>query len=220
MTEPFLLGGERMNKIITVSREFGSGGREFGKRLADALNIPCYDDEIIKMVAEKNNYDKNYVAHVSENDIHTFYPSTIAHRFSSLNANSNQISEVTKAQNELLKQLANEGDCVIVGRCADVICREMQTFNIFVFADQQSKLQRCKERATKDEHFEDKEILKKMKQIDKGRASYHALFTEDEWGKKESYHLCINTSGCVIKSLIPIVAEYAKCWFKQRKGEK
>ena len=68
-------------KIITISREFGSGGRELGKRLADRMNIPCYDHEIIDMVAEKHGFDKNYVAHISEKDIRNFYQSTIGHRF-------------------------------------------------------------------------------------------------------------------------------------------
>lgn len=67
-------------KIITISREFGSGGRELGKRLADALHVPCYDHEIIEMVAQKSGLDKDYVAHVSEKDIRVFYPATIAHR--------------------------------------------------------------------------------------------------------------------------------------------
>lgn len=67
-------------KIITVSREFGSEGREFGKRLADVLKIPCYDHEVIEMVAKKHGFDKNQVANVLEKDIRVFYPTTIAHR--------------------------------------------------------------------------------------------------------------------------------------------
>ena len=68
-------------KIITVSREFGSGGRELGKRLADALGVPCYDHEIIERVAEKHGFDQNYVSHISEKDIRVFYPSTVGNRF-------------------------------------------------------------------------------------------------------------------------------------------
>lgn len=68
-------------KIVTISREFGSGGRELGKRLADALGVPCYDHEIIEMVAEKHGFDKNYVSHISEKDIRVFYPSTVGNRF-------------------------------------------------------------------------------------------------------------------------------------------
>ena len=64
-------------RIITVSREFGSGGRELGKRLADALQVPCYDQQIIDMIAQKKNLDRDYIAHVSEKDVRMFYPSTI-----------------------------------------------------------------------------------------------------------------------------------------------
>lgn len=130
-------------KIITISREFGSGGRELGKRLSDALGIPCYDHEIIDMVAEKHGLDKNYVAHVSEKDIRIFYPSTIGHRFLTNQSALQQPVKIAVAQQEMMRQLASQGDCVIVGRCADVLCREMNPFNIFVYADRLSKLQRC-----------------------------------------------------------------------------
>ena len=203
-------------KIITISREFGSGGRELGKRLADELGIPCYDHEIIEMVSEKHGFDKNHVANVSERDIRMFYPTTIAHRLVAPHPMAQQSISITVAEHELIKELAKQGDCVIVGRCADVICREMAPFNIFVYADKLSKLARCESRADENERFTEKDMLRKMKQIDRERAAYRALFTEDEWGRKESYHLCINTSGREIKTLIPAVAEYAKLWFGNR----
>lgn len=201
-------------KIITISREFGSGGRELGKRLADYLEIPCYDHEIIDMVAEKYGIDKSYVSHVSEKDIRIFYPSTIGRRFIAPSHTASQPVKITSAQHELIRQLAQKSDCVIVGRCADIICREMNPLNIFVYADKESKLLRCQIRAAENEHITEKEMLKKMKRIDKERAAYRALFTEDEWGKKESYHLCINTSGKEIKTLVPLIGEYAKKWFE------
>ena len=202
-------------RIITISREFGSGGRELGKRLADALGIPCYDHEIIDMVAEQNGFDKNYVAHISEKDIRVFYPSTIGHRFMYHKSAAQQPVKIAVAEHEIIRKLANQSDCVIVGRCADVVCRDLHPFNIFVYADRISKLQRCEERADKNEHFSEKEMLRKMKQIDKERAAYRGLFTEDEWGRKESYHLCVNTSGREIKTLIPVLAEYGRLWFEQ-----
>lgn len=113
----------------------------------------------------------------------------------------------------MVKQFANQGDCVFVGRCADVICREMNPFNIFVYADQQSKVNRCKERADAGEHFSEKEILKHMKKIDKERAAYREMYTDDKWGNKMSYHLCINTSYKEIKTLIPGIVEYVNYWF-------
>lgn len=202
-------------KIITISREFGSGGRELGKRLSDALGIPCYDHEIIDMVAEKHGLDKNYVAHVSEKDIRIFYPSTIGHRFLTNQSALQQPVKIAVAQQEMMRQLASQGDCVIVGRCADVLCREMNPFNIFVYADRLSKLQRCENRADESEHYSEKEMFRKMKQIDKERAAYRELFTEDKWGRKECYDLCINTSGKKIKNLVPGVAAYVNAWFGQ-----
>ena len=205
-------------KIITISREFGSGGRELGKRLADALHIPCYDHEIIEMVAQKSGLDKNYVAHVSENDIRVFYPATIAHRLIAPHPVMQQPVSVAVAEHELLKKLASEGDCVIVGRCADVVLREQKPLNLFIYADTQSKLARCRQRAEAGETLTERDLLRKMKQIDKERAAYRALFTELDWGKKEAYHLCVNTSGKEIKALIPALAAYARLWFGEDRG--
>lgn len=199
--------------IITISREFGSGGRELGKRLADYLGVPCYDHEIIDMVAEKLNMDKNYVDHISEKDVRIFYPATIGHRFLAPTQASHQTVQVTLAQHDLIRRLAQQGDCVIVGRCADVVCREMQPLNLFVYADKITKLARCQSRAAETERFSEKEMLRKMKQIDRERAAYRELFSETEWGRKESYHLCVNTSGREIKALVPVIGEYAKIWF-------
>lgn len=97
-------------KIITVSREFGSGGRELGKRLADTLGIPCYDHEIIDLVAERHGFDKNYVDHISEKDIRIFYPTTIANRFTSYSPMVQQSVQVTVAQQSIIRQIANESD--------------------------------------------------------------------------------------------------------------
>lgn len=203
-------------KIITISREFGSGGRELGKRLAEYLGVPCYDHEIIDMVSEKHGFDKNYVSHISEKDIRVFYPSTIGHRFLAPTHTAQQSVQVTLAQHEIIRQLARQGDCVIVGRCADVVCREMKPLNLFVYADTLSKLARCQTRAAADEQFSERVMLRKMKQIDRERASYRELFTEESWGRKESYHLCVNTSGREIKTLVPAIGEYAKLWFEQQ----
>ncbi len=199
-------------KIVTISREFGSGGRELGKRLADALGVPCYDHEIIEMVAEKCGFDKKYVSHISEKDIRVFYPSTVGNRFMNSPAIQQPV-KIVAAQHEIVRQLARQGDCVIVGRCADVLCQDMRPLNMFVYADRLSKLRRCEDRADENEQISEKEIYRRMKQIDKERAAYRKLFTDEKWGRKEFYHLCINTSGKEIKALIPAVAAYVNVWF-------
>ena len=119
-------------------------------------------------------------------------------------------------EHEIIKQLAKQKDCVIVGRCADVILQEMNPMNIFVYADRASKLRRCQERSNDNEHFSEKDLVRMMKQIDKERAAYRSMFTEKDWGDKKFYHLCINTSGREIKRLIPAVAEYVKQWYDER----
>lgn len=202
-------------RIITISREFGSGGRELGKRLAENLGIPCYDHEIIDMIAERYGFNKNYISHISERDIQVFYPVTIAHRFMIPHPKVQESAQIISAQHQMIRELASQGDCIIVGRCADVILQDYNPMNIFVYANQQSKLKRCQNRASENEHFTEKEVLKKMKQIDRERVAYRELFTENEWGKKESYHLCINTTDKDIKNLVPAIAEYVKYWFSQ-----
>lgn len=208
------LGGCHMAKIITISREFGSGGRELGKRLAESLGIPCYDQQIIEMVAKEQGLDEDYVAHVSEKDIRTVYPSTIGMRFSMYNYNLQPTLQVIAAQHKIMKELAAQGDCVIVGRCGDIILKEFNPMNIFVYADRESKVGRCLERAKGGENYSHKDVERKIKEIDRSRAELYKLFTETKWGHKEGYHLCVNTTNKEIKDLVEPLASYIRTWFQ------
>ena len=201
-------------KIITISREFGSGGRELGKRLADTLGIPCYDQQIIEMIAQKKKLDNDYVAHVSEKDIRILYPSTIGKHIIAPNYMNHPSVQIVAEQKKLIEELAKQGDCVIVGRCADLILKSYHPLNIFVYADQETKVARCLARTDKKETLSSEQIIRKIKEIDKNRVSYRAMFTDNRWGSKENYHLCINTSGKEIKKLIHGVASYVNAWFE------
>ena len=203
-------------RIITISREFGSGGRELGKRLADELGIPCYDHEIIEMIAKENGFDERYVANVSEKSIEAAYPLTIGHRFAMPPLQiMDQPIRVAAAQRQIIENFAKQSDCVIVGRCADVILEEMHPLNLFVYADMESKIQRCIDRAPEGENLTRNELLRMIRQIDKQRAQYHQMYSDMKWGSKEAYHLCVNTSGKEIKKLIPALAEYVRAWFSE-----
>lgn len=204
-------------RIITIGREFGSGGRELGKRLSDALHIPCYDREIIEEVAKLHGLDPDHVERISETDICTIYPMTIGRRFYSAPMINGDRVKVAVYQQEVIKKLSQQGDCVIVGRCADVILRDLFPLNLFVYADEESKIARCLERASNGETR--KMILQQMRKIDRDRAAFHELLTDKKWGEKETYHLCINTSGKEIKQLVPALAEYVRYWFDSQ-GEK
>lgn len=204
-------------KIITISREFGSGGRELGKRLADALGVPCYDREIIKLIAEQNGFDESYVSHLSEKVIQVSYPMTIGRRFVTTNPVLEQQIKIISSQREILRQFAQKGDCVIVGRCADIILRDMKPMNIFVYADQQAKIDRCIANGKEGENLDPKVLAKKIKSIDKERAAYRELFTDTDWGDMRSYHLCVNTTGKEVKALVPGLVEYVNGWFEANK---
>lgn len=198
--------------IIAISREFGSGGRELGKRLADFLGILCYDHELIEEVSKQHGMDLRQVERISEQDIRVCYPKTIGNRFSAARSVKSDGIDIASSMREVIRCLASHGDCVIVGRCADVILKDRKPFCMFVYADEPSKIRRCRERAPEGEDFSDSDLRRRIRQIDRGRAAYRALYTEARWGAKESYHLCINTSGKEIKTLVPGIAEYIRVW--------
>lgn len=205
-------------KIITVSREFGSGGRELGKRLADIMGFDYYDSEIIAAVAQKSGFDPHYVentlsSHGWKNQAITFR-GTLG---SSAYIQSSQINLLLE-QKKVIEEIAALGqDCIIVGRNADIILREYQPFNVFVCAETEAKVRRCMERAAEGENLTEKELLRKMKQIDKVRSQTRELMSGSAWGQRAAYHLIVNTTEWKIKDLAPAVADYAKRWFGREK---
>ena len=126
-------------KIITISREFGTGGRELGKRLADELGIPCYDHQIIELIAKENGFDERYVANVGEKSIEAAYPMTIGHqlRHAADPADGSAHPASPQPSSQIIENFAKQGDCVIVGRCADVILKDYHPLNLFVYADKE-----------------------------------------------------------------------------------
>ncbi len=208
--------------IITISREFGSGGRELGKRLSDELQIPYYDKEIIAIIAENHGLDENYVAQIAEKKIMASYPLTIGNRFQSsrMSYAVQQAIRINAEQQKIIENLGKQGDCIIVGRCADVILKDFAPFNMFVYAGKEAKIQRCSARSPETEQLSTSELVRKIRAIDKARASHRALFTDAKWGAKENYHLCVNTTCVEIKTIVPAVAEYVRLWFSEKDNQK
>ena len=204
--------------IITISREFGSGGRELGKRLADLMEFHYYDSEIISAVAEKSGQDARYVEAALNNCEWQDYPITYRRTIgSAAYMQSNKVNLLLQ-QKRVLEEIAALGqDCVIVGRNADVILHEYYPFNIFVCAETEAKVKRCLERAEEDEKLTEKELIRRMKQIDKMRAQTRAILSGSSWGQCKSYHLTVNTTDWDIKELTPAVADYAARWFRRTK---
>lgn len=203
--------------IITISREFGSGGRELGKRLADLLEYDYYDSEIISAVAQKSGMDVNYVENTLSN--HGWKNQAITFRGTLGSTAYVQSSTVALLldQKKVIEEIAALGkNCVIVGRNADVILQEYHPFNIFICASKEAKLKRCLERAGETEKLTEKELLRKMKQIDSVRSQTRELMSGSAWGQRDAYHLTVNTTEWEIKRLVPAVADFATCWFRRK----
>lgn len=204
--------------VITVSREFGSGGRELGKRLAEFLDYDYYDSEIISAVAKESGLDEGYVERTLGDhgwkNLSLSFRGTLA---SSQYAKSSQVSLLLEQKKVIEKIAALNKNCVIVGRNADLILKSYCPFNIFVCASKEAKLKRCLERAADGENLSQKELLRKMKQIDGARRETRELMSGAPWGEKESYHLVVNTTDWQIKEAVPAVAEFATRFFGRTK---
>lgn len=201
-------------KIITISREFGSGGRELGKRLADHLDIDYYDSEIITQIAEKRGLDEKYVEKVLNDHGWQEHTLSFCRTLSSTAYLQSSKVDLLLEQKKVIEEIASLGkDCVIVGRNADVILEKYKPFNIFVCADEKTRLARCLERADENEKLTEKELIRKMRSIDKVRSQTREIIAGSEWGERSSYNITINTSGWEIKELVPAAADFAERWF-------
>ena len=158
-------------RIITISREFGSGGRELGKRLSDKWKIDYYDREIIEAVSKNTGMKKEYISKTLENQGWKNIPLTFRRSFAGTAAVQHTQTALLLEQKKIIEGIAKAGrDCIIVGRNADVLLREYHPFNIFVCADPEAKIRRCRERAPENENLSSREIERKMKAIDRSRA--------------------------------------------------
>lgn len=197
-----------MNKIITIGREFGSGGRELGRKLAEYLGIEYYDREIITEISKNTFLSEQYVQQVMEKNPHDLFPITVAHTFSYIDTYAMQQKQAVYVEQEkVIKAMAEKSSCVIVGRCADYILRDYDPFKIFVYASMESKVARCFARETDKEHLPEKKMRKFIKNVDKNRARYYDFYTGRTWGDKLNYDICVNTTDIDFDEVVPHLAK-------------
>lgn len=197
--------------IITIGREFGSGGRELGRRLSENLGFAYYDKEIITGIAERTNLSEEYVHQIVEHKPLISYPIHIGRSFYPVqDPIMKQNQEIYSEQHKIIKEMAEKSDCIIVGRCADYILKDMNPFKIFVYADMPSKIERCRKKAPENEKLSDKEMAQEIKKIDKHRAKYYSFYTDLEWGARINYDLMINTSGKDIRKIASFLTSIIK----------
>ena len=205
----------QVKKIITVGREFGSGGRELGRRIAEILQIAYYDQEIVTEISARTKLSEEYVERITEDRPYMPYPIHAGMSFHTAYYAYTEFDRslaVFAEQHNIIKELAEKSDCIIVGRCADYVLKEKAPFRIFVFADTESKLKRCRERSPEDENLSDSKMKRNIRSIDRGRARYYNYFSQQKWGARENYDLLINTSGKDIRQVSDAVADYLKSY--------
>lgn len=187
------------NRIITISREFGSGGRTIGKKVAEKLNIPCYDNELLQEIAIKSGFDQQYINQSDEYVSGGFLTSAFSNRaFGPTNTDY-----LWKVQCKIIQELAEKESCVIVGRCADYILREKaDCLKVFIHADLEFRAKRIVEIYGERE----KEPKQRVKDKDKRRCAYHRFYTNRKWGDAKNYHVALDSGILGIDTCVNIIS--------------
>ena len=192
--------------IITISRQFGSGGREFAKRLADKLGYHYYDKSIIEEIAKESSLDETYVEKVLNNTQPTPYLTGCTFSYSIMHRHT---ADIYFLQQKVMDKLAKGGDAIFVGRGAEVLLKEYNPFRIFVYSTMEQRLARTLNNLKPEEDSCPKKMIKRIKKIDKERI-HTCRMLGFEWGKKENYDLCISTEKISPKELAEVIFDYLK----------
>ena len=192
-------------RIITISREFGSGGRFIGEKVAKKLGITYYDKNIISEIAEKSGLSPEYIQESAE-----LSPKKglFAYAFAGRDITGKSVEDmVYEAQRKVILELAEKESCVIIGRNADFILRDWNdVLNVFIHVDMPEKIQRIMDL----HNVEEKEAVKMMADIDKRRMTNYNFYTDQKWGKASNYTLCLNSSQLGYDRCEAIIMECVK----------
>ena len=199
--------------VITIGREYGSGGKYIGERLAEELNLKLYDKELLNKVAEESGMDLNVLEQMDEKQEECFwytfamslYQQDSLETLDEIPSNEKIFIEQAK----IIEELAQKEDCIIIGRCSNVILRNKpDVLNIFVYS---SELEFKVKRKMQFGSFETElEAIKAIERIDKERETYYNYFTKENWGDRKSYDLMIDTSKIGVNKAVELIKEYLK----------
>ncbi len=197
-------------KIITISRAFGSGGRTIGKAVAERLGIPCYDKELVDKVAEESGFHADFIEEAGE-----YAPVTNSFLFN-IAVSSNPMAmmhsmsmadQLFVCQTNVIRKLADEGPCVIIGRCADYILREREDcLHVFIHSDMEHRAARIVEKYGETKQTPKKRLTDK----DNKRRVYYKHYTNRNWGESQNYHLSLNSGLIGIDKCVDIIVDIAK----------
>ena len=187
------------NRIVTISREFGSGGRTIGKKVAEKLGIPCYDAELIQKLSSESGFAEEYVRQISESMPGGYLESLFSNR--ALGPTNEDI--LWDSQNRVILELAEKGPCVIVGRCADYILRDSaDCLKVFIHADMAFRA----ERIVNVYGERDKSPEQRLRDKDKRRAAYYRFYTDMKWGDAHNYHIALDSGALGIERCAKIIS--------------
>ena len=195
--------------IITIARQFGSGGREIGEALAKALGVKCYDKELISLAAKESGVDPEVFNNVDEKATNSLLYSLSMGLYSfgtGFNADRLPVNDkLYLLQHKIIKKLALDGPCVIVGRCADYILDDRKdVIKLFIYADLDYRVKRAiNEKGIKESKAE-QTVLK----TDKSRANYYNFYSDRKWGLTENYDLCINRTKLSTQQTVEVIKGY------------
>ena len=190
------------HKIITISRQFGSGGRTIGKAVAEKLGIPCYDQQLITMLAEESGFSKEYVQESGETATRSSWLSSLM----SDRVYDTPITEdlLWEAQRKMILDLADKGPCVIVGRCADFILKDRDDcLKAYIHADKALRAKRIVEIYGEREDSPEKRIADK----DKARAAFYKQYTKHIWGEAENYHIALDSGELGLETCAKLLVD-------------
>lgn len=193
--------GDKNKIIITISRQYGSGGRVIGEELAKALGISFYDHELIKKAAKASGYAEETFENAEQSST-----SSLLYSLSLMGEMPLQ-DQVYIVQTKVIKEIAEQGSCVIVGRCGDYALRDFEnTTHIFIHSDIKYRT----ERVSKSYSCKAKNVSDFIKKIDKKRAAYYNYYTGQKWGNVSNYDLCIESSKISTEGAVNVIKEFIK----------
>lgn len=202
------------NLVITIGREFGSGGREIARKVAEKLGVKMYDKELIALIAKNSGMSEDVLHEVDETAVNSFLYALSSGAFAGapIIGGTSNLPITDKAFincSQIIKELAEKESCVIVGRCAESILKDRENIlTVFIHADLSQRINRICEH----ENISREDAATVIKRADKKRASYHNYYSETRWGARSAYDICINSRvGTEVAADIIVKAANAIC---------
>jgi len=196
---------ENANKVvITISREYGSGGRQIAQKLAENLGFDYYDKSIMEITAKESDLPESYVEAKEETMTNSFLYDLFS-QYQTLTEEKTELDKLYEIEAKIVREVADKGNCVIVGRCADFILKDISNcYNVFLYAKKDFKVQQIMQR----EHLDEMVAMKHMKDTNKKRFVHYKYYTGRVWGLSKNYNLCLDVSTLGTDAIVAMIKQY------------